>query len=217
MKFSSAAIIFFATLSVASAKVGTKSAKSSDGKSTKTNKSSKTQPTSFPTTIGGDPAPGPGPVPPTPVTSSPTATPITPSPSKAPVTSSPTKAPATLSPTSAPTSAPVLFPTSSPVKACPSHTTCTNCIGDKCKTDDDCCLSNYEECTTTGYICYDYNAPADAKNCTMTCDDPYNRTLVLEQCAGLGVPDNQIYCSRQTTSDCIDSTLLDGECDQNCF
>ena len=66
---------------------------------------------------------------------------------------------------------------------------------------------------TTGYICYDYNAPSDAKvNCTMTCDDPYDQTLVLEQCAGLGIPDNQISCFYSYTSFCIDSTVLDAEC-----
>eukprot|EP00956_Cyclotella_meneghiniana_P022839 scaffold43600_cov36-Cyclotella_meneghiniana.AAC.1 len=45
----------------------------------------------------------------------------------------------------------------------------------------------------------------------MTCDDPYNRTLVLEQCAGLGISDDDIHCARISASDCIDSTLLDGE------
>ena len=62
---------------------------------------------------------------------------------------------------------------------------------------------------TTGYICYDIYAPSDAKvNCTMTCDDPYTRTLVLEQCAGLGISDDDIYCARISASDCIDQLFL---------
>eukprot|EP00956_Cyclotella_meneghiniana_P035358 scaffold114268_cov37-Cyclotella_meneghiniana.AAC.8 len=192
MKFSSAAIIFFATLSIASAKVGTKSAKSSDGKSTKTNKSSKTS-----------------------------------SPTKAPVTSFPTKAPATLSPTSAPganfflflqlkqfAALPVLFPTSSPVQTCPSQPTCTDCSGFKCKSDADCCASDSESCGLTASVCYDNNAPSGTLwNCTITCDDPNNRTQVLEQCAGLGIPDNQIGCSGWDADRCIDSTILDAECE----
>ena len=67
---------------------------------------------------------------------------------------------------------------------------------------------------TTGYICYDIYAPSDAKvNCTMTCDDPYDQTLVLEQCAGLGITDNQIGCSGWNADRCIDSTILDAECE----
>ena len=42
-------------------------------------------------------------------------------------------------------------------------------------------------------VCTDTNAPFDAiYNCTMTCD-PNNRTLVLEQCAGLAIPDDDRY------------------------
>ena len=106
-----------------------------------------------------------------------------------------------------------MFPTSSPVKTCPSQPTCTICEYFKCKSNDDCCLSNYESCAVTGRVCYDYNAPSDAKfNCTMTCDDPNNRTQVLEQCAGLGIPDDQIGCSIRDVDRCIDSTVLDAEC-----
>eukprot|EP00956_Cyclotella_meneghiniana_P023764 scaffold46873_cov36-Cyclotella_meneghiniana.AAC.1 len=203
MKFSSTAAIIFATLSIASAKVGTKSTKSSDGKSTKTNKSSKTGPTSFPTTIGGDPAPGPGPVPPTPVTSSPSKEPITSPPSSAPVTSLPTKAPFTLSPTSAPTTAPV---------TCPSQPTCTNCIGYSCTVNDDCCYdNNCESCKTLKGVCQDDYASSSIVNCTMTCD-PNNQTLAIEQCAGLGVPDAQIRCSDVESRYCIPGTFVHGEC-----
>ena len=46
----------------------------------------------------------------------------------------------------------------------------------------------------------------------MTCDDPDNRTQVLEQCAVLGIPDNQIGCYAYDTDRCIGSTILDAEC-----
>ena len=108
---------------------------------------------------------------------------------------------------------PVLFPTSSPVQTCPSQPTCTDCVGFKCKSNANCCLSNVEKCRTTKAICFDLYAPSGTLwNCTMTCDDPDNRTQVLEQCAGLGIPEERIACSGWALDRCIDSTILDAEC-----
>ena len=66
---------------------------------------------------------------------------------------------------------------------------------------------------TAGSVCYDRNAPDGTLwNCTMTCDDPDNPTQVLEQCAGLGIPEERIACSGWALDRCIDSTILDAEC-----
>lgn len=45
----------------------------------------------------------------------------------------------------------------------------------------------------------------------MTCD-PNNQTLAIEQCAGLGVPDDQISCNDVESGNCIPGTLVHGEC-----
>ena len=119
--------------------------------------------------------------------------------------------------------APVLFPTTSPVQTCDQSTCSTsnppNCCGFDCKTDSDCCVDEDEDCNTKKPVCFytDYQNPGLKCNYSKTCDDPLNRTLVLEQCVFPGVIDDEIDCTDLNIGeDCMPSTEVDGKCTGFC-
>ena len=123
----------------------------------------------------------------------------------------PTHSPS-LTPTHTPTHTPTLFPTanpsSSPVETCPAD--CSDCRGETCTEDSDCCATSFEECNTKARICYDqtkiYNSTVPILDCTMICTDPSNQTKKEEDCAGLDIDSANIGCYKYATDKCSAAT-----------
>ena len=89
----------------------------------------------------------------------------------------PTHSPS-LTPTHTPTHTPTLFPTANPsssptIETCPAD--CSDCLGETCTDESDCCETNGEVCVTMAFICFDETKSYSDLDCTMICTDSSNQ------------------------------------------